>query len=89
MAVVTGSKGFNGWVGFTSIPLPNADKFDITVTAIEILGYGTTAPPSAYILKKNKDEFHLESNNTDEAYRLGTLYPSYLWCIYYTASYVG
>jgi hypothetical protein len=88
-ATAIGAAGGNGWVGFTPIPLPNAEKFLITVSAINLTGGGGSAVPGSYLITKNKDCFTLASNNIDENYRLSSLVPNRLWDINYTATYIG
>lgn len=76
----------DNWVGTTIIPLLNANNYTITLTGIVMFGDGSEADISGWDIKKYKNGFHMQKNNSDSVYYFGTLHPNKLFAIHYTVS---
>lgn len=76
----------DNWVGTPDIPLLNANNYTITLTRIVMFGGGSEADTSGWDIKKSKNGFSMEKNNSDSVYYFGTLYPNKLFVIHYTVS---
>ena len=69
------------------IPLLNANNYTITLTGIVMFGNSSnSADISGWDIKKSKNGFSMQKNNSDSVYYFGTLYPNKLFVINYTVS---
>lgn len=76
----------DNWVGTPTIPLLNANNYTISLKSIVMFGNSINADIAGWDIKKSKNGFHMQKNNSDTSYFFGTLYPNKLFIITYCIS---
>lgn len=74
-------------VGTPTIPLQNADKYNISPSSITLFGdSGITASATGWTINENKNGFSLEKTDTNAAYFFGTQHEGKLFVFRFSTS---
>ena len=72
------------WVGSQTIPLHNADKYNISISSITEFGGSGFADATGWTIHRHKIGFSLEENNSYWADFFGNQHPGKLFVVTFT-----